>query len=462
MKLIDSMAPLVILVTPINRVDHVYSCIGVTNTLRSRGHRVIYLLQSSFRGQLSTLGYEECIYHRKNEHGQMNDSDDLWINVINQYKMIGPESFDQKLAAIRLYYSSKQYRDEQVDLNEAILRAIQIYQPDLIYYNSHTIVPAVNHSRIPWIRNITISPIFWEFDDDLPPGGTGLPTDGDRTKWSEYNEMRQMLVRSSSLNDLFESLGYHRHPNDSRTIYSQSLTVYAYPEELNYPAIRKRNWFNLEVYQPREKYPDTTSLEKLTSNEFIINTLNGKWSKKIIYLTMGSIGSTDLKLMNRLIEVLGKTNHKYIVWKGSRHCEFKLSVNMYSDEHLRQNEILPHVDLLIMHGGNDMVSEAFIYGKPMVVLPLLVDQFDNAQRLNECRLGVRVDAYHFTDEELINAINRLLYNEDLHRRIEFASQRIASSNRHQELAILIERMLSKQIIYSTVLLKPYLSLVVLQ
>ena len=158
----------------------------------------------------------------------------------------------------------------------------------------------------------------------------------------------------------------------------------------------------------------------------------------LVYVSLGSLGSADVELMNRLVAVLAETPHRYVVSKGPQHDLIELAPNMTGAEFLPQPAILPHVDVVITHGGNNTVTESIHFGKPMVVLPLFWDQHDNAQRMAECGFGIRLATYEFEDQQLHEAIDGLLAspNEQLQR----ASSRLQASPGPTRAADLIETL----------------------
>ena len=103
---------------------------------------------------------------------------------------------------------------------------------------------------------------------------------------------------------------------------------------------------------------------------------------------------------------------------------------MVGAEFLPQPSILPMVDLVITHGGNNTVTECFHYGKPMILLPLFWDQYDNAQRVHETGFGVRLGTYSFSEAEMDAAIARLLDDAGLKARLAAISARLKANPGH--------------------------------
>ena len=142
--------------------------------------------------------------------------------------------------------------------------------------------------------------------------------------------------------------------------------------------------------------------------------------------------------MRRVISCLAATPHRYIVSKGPLHTEIELAPNMWGAEFVPQASVIPRADLVITHGGNNTTTECLHFGKPMIVLPLFWDQYDNAQRMDELGLGVRLDTYGFTDAQMRGALDRLLADGALRERLAGAGQAIRAADGVGRAADLIE------------------------
>jgi MGT family glycosyltransferase len=164
----------------------------------------------------------------------------------------------------------------------------------------------------------------------------------------------------------------------------------------------------------------------------------GSPDSRLVYLSLGSLGSADVELMRRLVDVLANTPHRYVVSKGPQHDEYQLADNMWGREFLPQTRIIPMVDAVITHGGNNTVTEAMHFGKPMVVLPLFWDQYDNAQRIDETGYGVRLDTYRFSQADMDAALDLVLGDSSLRERARRAGDRVRASDGLRREADLIE------------------------
>lgn len=98
------------------------------------------------------------------------------------------------------------------------------------------------------------------------------------------------------------------------------------------------------------------------------------------------------------------------------------------------------VDLVITHGGNNTVTETFTFGKPMIVFPFFADHYCNAQRIDETGYGIRLDTHAFTDDQLLEAIEKLLNDSLLSEKLKAAQTRMAQSNSKENACIQIEKL----------------------
>jgi UDP:flavonoid glycosyltransferase YjiC (YdhE family) len=113
---------------------------------------------------------------------------------------------------------------------------------------------------------------------------------------------------------------------------------------------------------------------------------------------------------------------------------------MVGQEFLPQTSILPQVDLVITHGGNNTVTECLHFGVPMVLLPLFWDQYDNSQRIDETGYGARLATYEHEPDQLTGAIDRLLADRELAGRLAATSKRLRAARGTERAADLIESL----------------------
>ncbi|RWS01413.1 UDP-glycosyltransferase 201B4p-like protein, partial [Dinothrombium tinctorium] len=97
---------------------------------------------------------------------------------------------------------------------------------------------------------------------------------------------------------------------------------------------------------------------------------------------------------------------------------------MWGEASIPQLDILPLVDLVIFHGGNNTFTETVYFGKPMIVMPLFGDQPDNAQLVVEAKIGLRLDPFTVTENELLSAIDTLIEDKEIHERIKKISEEV--------------------------------------
>jgi MGT family glycosyltransferase len=210
---------------------------------------------------------------------------------------------------------------------------------------------------------------------------------------------------------------------------SSHLNLYMFPAELDYQRSKPLGptWHRIE------------SSTRNSDGEFDVAEKVGA-AGKLVYLSLGSLGCMDVPLMKRVINSLARTPHRVIVSMGPLHEQLRLGERMWGEQFVPQTAILPQCDVMITHGGNNTVGEAFTFGVPTIVLPLFWDQYDNAQRIDECGFGVRLSTYEFTDEELHDAIDRLSSDTQLAQRLSAASIRLQGSPGRLRAADLIEKI----------------------
>jgi MGT family glycosyltransferase len=82
--------------------------------------------------------------------------------------------------------------------------------------------------------------------------------------------------------------------------------------------------------------------------------------------------------------------------------------NVHIERYIPQSLLLPHCDLMVMHGGSNSLLAALDIGLPLVVVPLIADQFFNARIVQRLRLGQVVQREELTPARIGAAVAEVL------------------------------------------------------
>ena len=385
-------------------------CIGIGKVLLERGHRVVFAAEASWSGKLKALGFEEDLVDLAPpaDSDIEQDAGQFWKDFIRD---TSPEfrkpTIDQlstfMLPTWQALIDGAKYCEPQ--LKEIIARV----KPDVVVEDNVLCFPALMTAGVPFIRIVSCNPLEIT-GPNIAPAYSGHP-ENDRIQWDAFRAEYDRTHRSTwtNFNEWIIEQGAAPLPDLQFIHESTAANLYVFPREADYVDVRPLNstWHRMD------------SSVRETDQDFELPELVGNRpdDSALIYLSLGSLGSADVDLMKRLVDVLGRTPHRFIVSKGPQHEDFELADNMIGMEFLPQTKVIPQVDLVITHGGNNTTTESLHFGKPMILLPLFWDQYDNAQRMDELGFGVRLSTYAFTDQEMFDALEKLLGDHELRARM---------------------------------------------
>jgi MGT family glycosyltransferase len=400
------------------------NCVGIGDVLRRRGHRIVFVVEESFAGALEAQGFEERLMRLGPPPEQEEEPGQFWKDFIRETAPVFRKPTIEQLGEF-IAPTFQALIDGSKYVDDRLTEIIDDVRPDVIVEDNVVSFPALPASGVPWVRIASCNPAEMK-DPAVPPTFSGYPAD-DRTGWDEFRAefARTHADMHADFDAFCRDRGAPPLPVLEFMHTSPYLNLYLYPDEVDYVRAQPLDstWHNLQ-----------TSV-RTTDAPYELPAGHGP----LIYLSLGSLGSGDVDLMRTLIATLADTPYRFIVSMGPQHDQLELAENMTGAEFLPQVSILSHVDLVITHGGNNTVTEALRFGRPMILLPLFWDQYDNAQRIHETGFGIRLDTYAHAPEELAQAIERLLADTQLGERLSALSSRLAAAPGTVKAADLIER-----------------------
>lgn len=135
------------------------------------------------------------------------------------------------------------------------------------------------------------------------------------------------------------------------------------------------------------------------------------------YLTLGTIFNTESgDLFARVLGALADQPVRVLATVGPDVDPALLGPtadNLRVERFVPQAQVLPHVDVVVNHGGSGSVMGALARGVPVVTLAMGADQELNAARLTALGAGVALDVMTAGRDDVRRAVERALTDDDL-------------------------------------------------
>ena len=181
--------------------------------------------------------------------------------------------------------------------------------------------------------------------------------------------------------------------------------------------------YTLEEYQPYQKTFPEEQFKFLGASiyerdEDKIELKVGE--RPLIYISLGTIVKGATAFFKKCIKAFRDEHVTVIMSVGKTFPMKKLGKipdNFFVYSSVPQISVLEKADVFVTHGGMNSVSEALLYGVPMVVIPFMADQPTNARRVEELGLGRKLE-YKKVDVILLrNQVFSVLHDEDIQTKV---------------------------------------------
>lgn len=311
-------------------------------------------------------------------------------------------------------------------------RALAEVKPDLICVDNVILFPAVKQHGKPWVRIISCSENEIP-DPQIPPHLSGCGG-RDVACFRKYEGRFHEVIRPihERFNAFLSQYGEAAYPIGQFFEASPYLNLLLYPEAVKFKRSQPLDPARFQYLEGcvREEQP------------YPVPAFSKNTDKPLLYVSFGSLGCGDTRTLARLIDALGRLPLRALVNVGANIDAYKnVPENVILDKWFPQPSVIPQVDAVIHHGGNNSFTECLYFGKPAIIMPYVWDGHDNATRVHETGHGMKMHRNRWTLDELAENLQKILDDAAMKQRLQTTSAHMRKESGPAKAATLLDRLL---------------------
>lgn len=412
--------------------------VGIGQALEKLGHKVVFLSDPGFLDVYKGYGFEA---HAVNLSKPLPPEAmaKFWTDFINGHiPNFRKSPYDQIGNYVKgcweMIVETAKWAEK--DLPGVLAKV----KPDVICVDNVILFPAIKRyardHRKPWVRIISCSENEIE-DPDIPPHLSGCGA-RDRQGFARYRTHFNEVIRPihDNFNAFLKSVGEKKYRLGQFFEASPHMNILLYPSAVKFKRRHKLPPSRFQYLEGCVRKEAPYEVPKFKAND----------DKPLLYVSYGSLGAGDTELLKRVIGVLAKMPVRALVNVGDYIDQYTdIPSNVVIGKWFPQPSVIPKVDAVIHHGGNNSFTECLYFGKPALIMPYVWDGHDNATRVQETGHGFKLDRYNWTDEEFEAKVTSMLTDKKMKAKLKKTSKAMRGKHGPSKAAKVIDALTRRKI-----------------
>jgi MGT family glycosyltransferase len=416
---------------------HVHSNMAIAQALKAFGHRVAVYTGRTAQATFEREGFRCFPFVRVDEEDLLR----LLMSDLTTASVVWHPM--RRFAVLRAWLADT--LPQQVEDQSAVLDA---WQPDVVISDvTMWGVPLFLHEMrsIPVVVSLFM-PNCMIPGPDAPPWGLGLPR--------PHNWRTRALARLARAATDLLATGFRRRVSELRQRYGLSalsvdvqtflgqMELYLVPSTPEFDYQRRDlppsvHYVGPLVWNKHSGEPSPTWLTELPADRPLVHVTEGTMhAGPPLVLRAAAQGLADLPL--QVVMTSGKRRDPASLNLGS------IAPNVRVERWVPHSDLLPRTDVMVTTGGGSTVVAGVQAGVPMVVVPTQWDKPENAQRVVEAGVGLRLAPRRCTPKRLRAAVERILSDGSFRENAQRMAATFVRYGGAQQAAELTVRLVASQ------------------
>ena len=406
--------------------------VGIAQACQSLGHRPVFLTAPDMAGVYAGYGFEEHIVNMAPPMAA-EEVAQYWQNFINGHiPNFDKSPYDQIDNYVRDCWDA--IVETAVWAQKDLPRVLDEVKPDLICVDNVILFPAVKQYGKPWVRIISCSENEIP-DPAIPPHLSGCGQH-DHACFRKFEARFNQVIGPihERFNQFLAAHNEPRYPLGQFFEASPFLNLLLYPEAVKFQRSQPLDSDRFVYLEGCVRQEQAYTVPQFKANA----------DKPLVYVSFGSLGCGDTATLQKLIAALGQLPLRALVNVGSNLDAYSnLLANVILDKWFPQPSVIPQVDAVIHHGGNNTFTECLYFAKPAIIMPYVWDGHDNATRVHETGHGLKMHRNHWTVEDLGRNLDTLFTDATMRERLAATSAQMRNATGPAKAAGVLDALLRR-------------------